>query len=419
MYYLKLSIATLIALLTWLGFVFFAAFYGLWMRPIASPNDTEGFFQSVVEMIESENPGNSALVLIEDGAIAAEYFSNSSENIDRDTVFSTASMSKWITAIAVMKLIEDGVITLDEPISNHLTRWQLPESEYDNSQVTVRRLLSHTAGFTDGLGFGDYGAYEVLPTLEESLINPRASTDREVNMAVGNEPGTEFIYSGGGYLVLELLIEEVTKKSFEEYIQDTFFEPLNMTRSTYDYIGDVENNARSYARDGRVAPTYKYASSAATGFATSTEDLVKFVTALIPGASPISILSQSTIVTMREPHGRTSGIDVWGLGTILYSPTQSGDFVFGHDGGNDPAINSTARINPENGDAIIVLETGHPSLATNIGSLWILWQTGIPDVLDSDSTIKSMYLPLLLGVASILLAALAVVYRHRRKIAEG
>jgi len=57
---------------------------------------------------------------------------------------------------------------------------------------------------------------------------------------------------------------------------------------------------------------------------------------------------------MREPHGRTSGFDVWCLGTILYSATKGGDFLFGHDGGNDPAINSTARINPENGDAIIV-----------------------------------------------------------------
>ena len=416
MYYIKLTIGTLIALLFWLGLVVISAFYGWWMGPIATSGDTEGFFQSVSQIIESENRGNAALVLIEKGEIAAEYYSKSNEIVDRNTVFSTASMSKWFTASAVMKLVQDGSIGLNEPVLSYLTRWQLPPSEFANSEVTIRRLLSHTAGFTDGLGFGDYSSDEELPTLEESLASPRASTGREVKLVVKRQPGSEFIYSGGSYHILELLIEEVTKMSFEEYMKDTFFDPLNMSRSTYSYIASIENNAGSYDRDGQAAPMYKYASSAATGFATSGSDLAKFVIAQIPNSSIVNILDQSIIETMREPHGKTLGLNVWGLGTILYSTTRGNDFLFGHDGGNDPAINSTARINPENGDAIIVLETGHPSLATNIGSHWALWQTGYPDVLDSDSIIESMYAPFLIGLLLILVASIYIGFRRSRRL---
>ena len=106
---------------------------------------------------------------------------------------------------------------------------------------------------------------------------------------------------------------------------------------------------------------------------------------------------------MRQPHGRTLGIDIWGLGTILYSPTGSGDFVYGHDGANDPAINTAVRINPDNRDAIIILATGSPSIATDIGSQWVLWQTGYPDVLNTNLIIESMYLPLLVGLLILML----------------
>lgn len=415
MYYLKLAASTITALATWTALVFFSAFYGWWMSPIATPGDSAEFFAKASAILESENLGNAAFVLISNGEITGEFYTQSNDAINEDTVFSTASLSKWIAANAVMKLVEDNLISLDDPVERHLSRWQLPASEFDNSQVTVRRLLSHTAGIDDGLGFGDYNADEQLPNLIESLTNPRASSDQDVNMAVQGQPGDEFIYSGGSYLILELLVEEISGMSFEAYMQDTFFDPLGMTRSTYNFIGGVKNNAGSYDKDGEPASLYKYASSAATAFATSSADLVKFTLAQLPANESTAVLSTETIATMREPHGRTSGIDIWGLGTILYSPTQGGDFLFGHDGGNDPAINSTARINPDNGDAIIVLETGHLSLATNIGSQWVLWQTGIPDVLDSDSVIDSMILPLSIGLLLILLAAAYAGLRYSRR----
>jgi len=412
MFYLKLTIGSIVAVACWVATVFVSAFYGWWMQPIASPGNSDQFFESVSYLLKTENPGNSALVLIENGQITHEYYSSGFDQIDRDTVFSTASMSKWFTAFGVMKLVEDGELELDKPISEYLSRWELPPSQFDNNQVTVRRLLSHTAGFTDGLGFGDYEADEELPTLEESLAHPRASSNRDINIVVSYAPGTEWRYSGGGYLLLELVVEEVSRQPFAEYMRSSVFGPLEMNRSGYDYINSYENNAGSYDRRGEKTATFKYASKAATAFVTSISDLSKFILSQIPTSQYTNTLSFEAIRKMREPHGRTSGFDIWGLGTILYSPTKSGDFVFGHDGANDPAINTTARINPDTNDAIVVLETGHPSLATNIGSEWVLWQTGYPDVLDSDAVFASMYLPIVIGAIAILLISLYLGFRY-------
>ena len=112
-------------------------------------------------------------------------------------------------------------------------------------------------------------------------------------------------------------------------------------------------------------------------------------------------MPRATVVRMRQPQGRQLGIYIWGLGVALYAPTASGAYVYGHDGANDPAINTSMRINPDNGDAVIVLVTGHPSLATAIGSEWTLWQTGVVDFLSIGRAVRSAFVPWLLGLASM------------------
>jgi CubicO group peptidase (beta-lactamase class C family) len=397
---LMLLLATLAC---WLSFVFFTAFSGWWMFPVVSPNDPAAFFSWATTTLERENAaGNSALVLIEDGRIFSEFYRGAKAPIDTDTVFSTASMSKWIAAHGAMQAVLEGRLDLDAPVADYLSRWELPVNGFDPAGVTVRRLLSHTAGFADGLGFGDYRLDEALPTLEEELSMPRASSGDPVRIEVSITPGSEWRYSGGGYLLLELVIEEVTGMRFEQYMQQRFFDPLNMQRSTYASLDTMTNNAGSLTRSGEPAEITHYASSAATAFATSASDLSRFVLAQIPQSNASRVLALDTVALMREPHGRSFGADIWGLGTMLYAPTPNGDVVFGHDGGNEPAINSAARINPDTGDALIVLETGHPSLATTVGSQWVLWQTGTPDFLDIDAVIASMVWPAIIGALIIL-----------------
>lgn len=409
-------VAVICCLASWFAFIFVTAFYGLWMQPIVSPEDSNAFFDEAVSILQNENAnGNSALVMFEQGEIAHEYYSDGVDRIDENTVFSTASMSKWIAAAGVMNLVQAGELQLDDSVSQYLTRWQLPQNGFDNSKVTIRRLLSHTAGFADGLGFGDYLGDERLPTVEESLRNPRASSSESIQIGVSVEPGTEWIYSGGGYLVLELLIEEVTGIGFEEYMQMEVFNPLGMSRTSYILISEFENNAGSFNTNGKKASIYHYASSAATGFASTAADLSKFVSAQIPNSNVTQVLSSETVDKMLKPHGRSFGADIWGLGTMLYAPSPDGNFVFGHDGANEPAINSTARINPATGDAIIILETGHPSLATQLGSQWVFWQTGYPDFLDVEAVISSMILPMGIGSCVILLTGAYIFVRKKRQ----
>ena len=93
------------------------------------------------------------------------------------------------------------------------------------------------------------------------------------------------------------------------------------------------------------------------------------------------VLSAETLRQMREPHATQYGADIWGLGTILYARDAAGNWVIGHDGDNEPAINTAARVNPATGDGIVVLETGTPLLATRIAGEWVFWLYGVPDLL--------------------------------------
>jgi len=370
-------------------------------------------------MITEGNRANTALILIEGGAIDAEHYSSSADTIDRNTVFATSSLSKWITAHAVMKLVEDGKLDLDRPVESYLTRWRFPTGSFSSSGVTARRLLSHTSGLTDGLGFGDYRTDETLPTLEEVLAAPRTSNGRvTAPIAVGMEPGTEFRYSGGGYLVLELLVEELSGEPFEVFVKREILQPLGMDRSGYADLSATTNSAKSYDAEGKPAPVYRYASRAATGFTTSAGDMVELVLAqLRPDAD--GPLTAKTLESMRTPEAQSMGVDLWGLGTVLYAPTGAGGVVFGHDGVNEPAISATVRINPETKDAIIVLATGSRALASQLGSEWVFWQTGLPDVLTIPAEIRRV-LPLLgVGVLGIVLVAFVPAWRSRRRRDQG
>lgn len=399
----------------WACITAYGAISGWWLTPVAPKGDTQAFLRAAIEMGNQQSRGNIALVLIGNNAVYGEHFEPSVDQVNRETLFPLASMSKWVTAYSVMQLVQAGKIDLDAPVSRYLKRWQLPERQFDNKGVTVRRLLSHTAGLTDGLGFGDYEPDEALPGLEASLRQPRASSGTKT-ITVGQEPGSTWQYSGGGYLILQLIVEEVSGMSFAEWTQQAVFNPLSMQRATYSYIGKLDNASKSYDASGKLVTSYQYAAAAATGLSASADDLTKFVQAHLRAERGGSqMLSAANIAAMRKPHGQKLGADIWGLGLMLYAPTESGDYIFGHDGSNTPAINTAVRINPDNSDAIIVLITGNPALASSIAYEWTLWQTGVPDFLMLDKAIDSALLPFLVGLLVIVVMFTIFIVRQRRK----
>ncbi len=155
---------------------------------------------------------------------------NSKEKIDENTAFSTASISKPITALLCFILEEKGLINLDEPIDNYLKRWHLPKSKFtQNNSPTWKQFFNHTAGTSQG-GFADYYEGDTIPTIKQSLLGQIPRYDKEIEFLF--TPGTSFEYSGGGYTIIQMALEDTLKKSIAELAAEHIFGPLGFKHTT-------------------------------------------------------------------------------------------------------------------------------------------------------------------------------------------
>ncbi|WP_166920177.1 serine hydrolase domain-containing protein [Flavobacterium poyangense] len=181
---------------------------------------------------------------------------NSKEKIDQSTAFSTASISKPITAILCFMLEEKGLINLDDPIDQYLKRWHLPKSKFiENNSPTWKQLLNHTAGTTQG-GFEDYYEGDTIPTIKQSLLGQIPRYDKEIDFLF--TPGTNWQYSGGGYVIIQMALEDTFNKSIAALAQEYIFSPLDMKNTTMiqpNEKGFLSNVALVHDKDGKVIRT--------------------------------------------------------------------------------------------------------------------------------------------------------------------
>jgi CubicO group peptidase (beta-lactamase class C family) len=159
----RLLIAAVIAVVFCTLWATLVVIVALQEAPLATLGDARALMHAARERVKDAGVGNCALALIEDGRIFESYVYSVGDPVDAGTLFQMASVSKWVTSWGIMALVRQGRLELDVPVSRYLTRWQLPSTDFDNDGVTVRRLLSHTAGLTDGLWLfrflaGDAGA---------------------------------------------------------------------------------------------------------------------------------------------------------------------------------------------------------------------------------------------------------------------
>ena len=417
---LRVGVSTLGVLIAWVAVVFFGTSEGWWKQPIAPRGDSAAFMSAATRTIDSDNAGNAVMALLIDGKVQGVHATSVGTPVNADTVFQTASLSKWITAWGVMALVEQGQLDLDAPVSRYLKRWTLPPSAFDNDKVTARRLLSHTAGLTDGLGYAGFAPGAAVQSIEASLTQTAdVSPERKGKVEVGIEPGTEWRYSGGGYAVLQLLIEDVSGEPFEVYMQRVVLRPLGMVHSTYDWSpAQGTTLATFYGKDVQPATHFRFSAVAAASLYTSVSDLTRFLQAQLRGKNgePVGrgVLAAATVAQMWQQTGSLYGQAIWGLGTMLYADNRAGGFIVGHDGNNEPAINTAARMNPATGNGIVILETGKPLLATRLAGEWVFWEARRVDFLAFKLAMPGMLRWLGWGSLAIVVLVPGVAWAMRR-----
>ena len=191
---------------------------------------------------------------------------------------------------------------------------------------------------------------------------------------VGGEAGP-WRYSGGGYSVLQLLIEEVSGEPFADFMQRTVLAPLGMTRSTYRTGAQGSGNvAEFFDSDGQTAPHNHYTAAAAASLYSTANEMTRFVEAHLAGLAGEApwrgVISSQSLKRMLEPQATVLGVAHWGMGLQLYATSTRGGFIYGHSGGNTPAVGASVRIESSTGDAIVALSTGGRNIAANLGSEW-------------------------------------------------
>ena len=251
--------------------------------------------------------------------------------VTTETMFSAGSISKFLMAVTALKMVDSGQIELEKPINNYLTTWKIAENDFTKTTpITLRMLLSHSAGTSQTSYFG-FTPTQPLPTIVEILSGAKISETRPV--VVNSEPNKEFRYSGGGSMIAQLALMDVSKKSFSNLTQEIIFDKLGMNNSTF--IQPVPSKfakqiswAYSYASWFKGMP-YVYPQQAAAGLYTTPTDLAKFFIDIQKSyLGKGEILSQAITKKMLMPQQNVSDgsyKEQIGIGPFLIQRTDNKD----------------------------------------------------------------------------------------------
>jgi len=253
---------------------------------------------------------------------------------DNDTLFQAASISKPITALAVIKLCQLGQLDLDAPISQYLSSEQISwistsTTQALASQISLRLLLSHTSGLSVH-GFGGYSETNI-PTLPQILRGEPPANSEQISLFT--VPGLGFSYSGGGFTVIQLILETHLQKPFYQIMDEIVFRPLKMSRSTYKALPDTEKNyAPAYltGKNKSDPDYYVFPEVAAAALWTTPSDLLRAVHAVQSSLESDDFLKPRWAKIMLTEVGDNN------MGMALGWVAEKGSISFQHNGSNPP-----------------------------------------------------------------------------------
>jgi CubicO group peptidase (beta-lactamase class C family) len=314
------------------------------------------------QMKERQIPG-VALAVIEGGKIVREQGygfrdEGRAEPVTPATLFQAASVSKPVAALGALHLVEQGRVSLDENINSKLRSWHVPDNRFTTKHpVTLRLILSHSAGLTVE-GFPGYRVGSTIPSLLQILDGkPPANTPP---VRVDQIPGSKWRYSGGGYLVMQQMMIDVTGRSFDDYMQNAVLKPLGMSSSTFVQplpepltrraaTGFARAPRRPVDRRWRVKPEL-----AAGGLWTTAGDLARFLLGIQRSLAGTSnpVISQSMTRQMLTIQKEDSG-----LGFFLGGDPPR----FGHNGSNHGFDAVTVAL-CDTGEGAVILMNGNTDI---------------------------------------------------------
>jgi CubicO group peptidase (beta-lactamase class C family) len=255
------------------------------------------------------------------------------EHTTPSTLFQTASISKGVSAMAALHLVEQGKLQLDGDVNNQLKSWKLPDNEFTKERkVSLRQLLNHSGG-VNVHGFHGYEMTQTVPSLLAVLKGePPANTEPVRVEAI---PGTKWSYSGGGYSIIQLMMMEASKQDFPQLLQDIVFAPLDMQHSRFaPRLPKQDRNNAAAGHNGSGAAIaglwHQNPELAAAGLWSTPSDLAKIIIEVQKSEAGTSDKTLSSPMTKTM---LTRGLGETGLG--FFVEQQQDRTSFSHSGGND------------------------------------------------------------------------------------
>lgn len=305
-------------------------------------------------------PGLS-IAFFENGAIqwtrTYGYLSaDSLQSVDEDTRFQAASISKPVAATGMLTLVQDGVLELDTDVNSYLEGWKVAENKFTGEEkVTLRRLVTHNAGMTVH-GFRGYAADEPVPTTVQVLNGEDPANSDPI--LPDTFPGAVWRYSGGGYTVMQHVIEERTGKPFPAFMKDAVLNPTGMLQSTYEQLSPIDdhpNIAIGHRGDGeKVAGNWHtYPEMAAASLWTTPSDLATWAITIQKAynGNEEEVISPATARQMLTKHMGDRG-----LGPGLSGESDS--LAFGHGGANEGYRCNLFAFAKEGGQGVTIMTNG-------------------------------------------------------------
>ena len=319
------------------------------------PGDGPLSVKEVGSLLGQHKVPGASLAIIQNGEIVATYgygVAQPNQPVTPRMRFQAASISKTFNALAVLELVEASEFRLDDPVNQRLQSWKLPDNALTAATpVTIRMLLNHTGG-TNTPGFVGYRPGAPLPTLIEILNGSPPANSSPIR--VEWPPGQDFRYSGGGIMVLQQMVIDVTRGRYPVVVDHLVFELLQMRDSNFEQppsAADIARCAFGFGDDGaplpggfRVQPEL-----AAAGLWTTPYDLALMVIGIVHSRAgrPGAFLNQALAIEMLKP-----GAGGAGLGTIIDDKG-----MFWHNGGNG-GFRSLYVGDPVSGNGMAAMTNG-------------------------------------------------------------